>query len=140
MILETREREEEVGKAIQVPDHVFAHRLGLSEANHRPLGAILVDLGYADEEKVLQVLGTQLRLLTTSVDPYEVDLDVLRLLPRRLAIRNSLFPVEVSEKGVLLIATDRPLQPEDRQQVESALGRRVHRLAIGVWERSSRRV
>ena len=99
--------------------------LAKQKENHRPLGAILVDLGYADEEKVLQVLGTQLRLLTTSVDPYEVDLDVLRLVPRRLAIRYSLFPVEVSEKGVLLIATDLPLQPEDRQQVESALGRRV---------------
>lgn len=95
--------------------------LAIQKVKPRPLGAILVDLGYAEEDKLVQVLGVQLGLLSKEVDPYEVDPALLGLIPKRLAIRHSLFPVEITEKNELLVATDRPPVPAERQQIEEAI-------------------
>ena len=53
----------------------------------RPLGAILLDMGLVKEEELLQVLGVQLYLSTQEIDPYEVPLELLSLLPREVAIQ-----------------------------------------------------
>jgi adsorption protein B len=91
----------------------------------RPLGAILVEMGLVREDELVQVLGTQLRLSTREVDPYAVPLELLRLLPRELAVRHSVFPLEVRRGGRLVVAAERPLAPETVQALETALERPV---------------
>jgi len=71
----------------------------LIRPGHR-LGAILVEMGLVREDDVVQVLGTQLRLSTRDVDPYAVPLDVLRLVPRDLAVRHSVRSVNSWPRSV----------------------------------------
>jgi bacteriophage N4 adsorption protein B len=59
------------------------------------------------------------------VDPYAVPLELLRLLPRELAVRHSIFPLEVRRGGRLVVAAERPLPPETVQALEAALERPV---------------
>ncbi len=91
----------------------------------RPLGAVLVEMGLVREEELILVLGTQLRLSTREIDPYAVPLELLRLLPRELAVRHSIFPLEVRRGGRLVVAAERPLPPEAVQAVEAALERPI---------------
>jgi adsorption protein B len=91
----------------------------------RPLGAILLEMGLVREEQLVQVLGTQLRLSTREIDPYSVPLELLRLLPRELAVRHSIFPLEVRRGGRLVVAAERPLPPEVVRALEASLERAV---------------
>ena len=58
----------------------------------RPLGTILLDMSLVKEEELVQVLGVQLYLSTQEIDPYEVPLDLLGMLPREVAIQYGVFP------------------------------------------------
>jgi adsorption protein B len=89
----------------------------------RPLGAILLDMGLVKEEELLQVLGVQLYLSTQEIDPYEVPLEVLSLLPREVAIQNAIFPIEVTRGGRLVVATAEVPTRDRLDQLEQQLGR-----------------
>lgn len=91
----------------------------------RPLGAILLEMGLVQEGALIQVLGTQLRLSTREIDPYETPLEVLKILPRDLAVRYGIFPVELRSGGRLLVATENPPNREEVQELERKLERPV---------------
>ena len=91
----------------------------------RPLGAILMDMGLVQEEDLMQVLAVQLYLSTREIDPYEVPLELLRLLPRKLAIQYSVFPVEIAKNGHILVATNRVISRDQLDALEKQLGRAV---------------
>ena len=89
----------------------------------RPLGAILLDMGLVKEEELLQVLGVQLFLSTREIDPYEVPLELLSMLPREVAIHNALFPMEITRAGRLVVATAEVPSRDRLDQLEQRLGR-----------------
>jgi adsorption protein B len=91
----------------------------------RPLGAILQELGFVDEDQIVRIVAEQAHLPFRLVDPYSVPLDVLRGCPRMLAIRHSIFPLD--DDGTRLVAaTARPIGHDDlRLQLERTLSRRV---------------
>jgi bacteriophage N4 adsorption protein B len=71
----------------------------------RLLGAALVDIGVLDENALIDVLCAQLRLpRARAVHPYEVSLDLLRLLPERWAKALSVFPIEEIAGGRIALA------------------------------------
>lgn len=87
----------------------------------QPLGTILVELGLAEENDVLQVLGAQLRMAVRDIDPYDVDAAILERLPREIAVPLGVFPV-AEEAGILQVATDRLISRSDLDQIERAAG------------------
>lgn len=91
----------------------------------RPLGAVLVEMGFVQEDDLLQILGTQFRLSTREIDPYETPLELLQLLPRELAVKHSIYPMELLSGGRLLLAANNPLGREQVEELERVLDRPV---------------
>lgn len=90
-----------------------------------PLGAILVDQGAVDEDALFDVLAAQQAIRRVDLDPLMVPDDILRLVPRGLAIRYSIFPVGTSPEGRLIVASDRIVTSRRRNVIATALGRPV---------------
>ncbi|MBJ6727407.1 glycosyl transferase family protein [Geomesophilobacter sediminis] len=78
----------------------------------RLLGDILMQKGLVSEDELVQTLGMQLRITTREIDPYQTPLELLRLLPRELAVRYSVFPVELKENRLILAAAALPHRDE----------------------------
>jgi adsorption protein B len=95
------------------------------EEEGRPLGRVLLEMGLVEEDSIVQVLGQQLQLDTRQIDPYKIRSQVLALLPREVAIRHGLFPLEVRQGGRLVVAADRPLRLEEVVEVEQKIDRPI---------------
>lgn len=95
--------------------------LGVQRRTGQPLGSVLVELGLAAEDDVLQILGERLRLSVRSVDPYAVPTSVLTRLPKNVALSLGVFPI-AEKGGVLEVATDRLVSREDVDLIEHAAG------------------
>jgi adsorption protein B len=89
-----------------------------------PLGALLVQMGLVREDDLIHVLGQQLQLETQEIDPYRIPLEVIQALPRQLAVRYSLFPLEISDNK-LVAATQNLLSPEELADIEGKIGKRL---------------
>jgi adsorption protein B len=78
----------------------------LAEQKNRnlPLGAVLLQMGLVKEDDLIQVLGMQLQLKTQEIDSYAVPLEVIRALPRKFAVKYSLFPLEFSNDKLVVAA------------------------------------
>jgi adsorption protein B len=91
----------------------------------RPLGAILLDMGLVKEEDLIQVLGVQLSLSTREIDPYEIPLEILSLVPHEVAVQYGIFPVEINRAGRLVVTINEVLDRDQLSQLEERLGRPV---------------
>ncbi|HEY9073796.1 MAG TPA: hypothetical protein VIN67_06650, partial [Desulfobaccales bacterium] len=91
----------------------------------RPLGTILLDMGLVKEEELIQVLGVQLFLSAREIDPYEVPLELLSMLPREVAIHYGVFPVEITRVGRLVVAILEVPSRDRLDQLEQWIGRPV---------------
>ena len=90
----------------------------------RLLGDILMRNGLISENELIQTLGTQLRISTREIDPYETPLELLRLLPRELAVLYSVFPVEIKHNKLVVAACTIPRRQE-LSRIEAAAGLQV---------------
>lgn len=77
-----------------------------AQAGHgRPLGITLVDSGFVDEDKLIDVLCGQLRLARAgTIDPAAAPLEVIRRLPEAHAKTYSVFPIGEKEDGGTVLA------------------------------------
>jgi adsorption protein B len=87
----------------------------------RLLGDILMLRGLVSEHELIQTLGMQLRISTREIDPYETPLELLRMLPRELAVLYSVFPVEMKNNKLIVAAASMPRR-EDLSSIEAAAG------------------
>jgi adsorption protein B len=87
----------------------------------RLLGDILMHKGLVSEDELIQTLGMQLRISTREIDPYLTPLELLRMLPRELAVRYSVFPVELKNNKLIVAASSMPRR-EDLSTIEAATG------------------
>lgn len=109
-----------VDKRIISPDQLEA-ALAEQQRTGRLLGDILLHRGVVSENELLQTVGMQLRISTREIDPYAVPLDVIRLVPRELAVKHSLFPVERKD-GKLIVAVSALPKRHVLSSVEDAIG------------------
>jgi len=91
----------------------------------RLLGDILLAKGFVDEDRLVDALGVQFNVSTEEIDPYATPLDLLKRLPRALAIRHRIYPLRVDEHGKLVLGTTRLLSRDELDDLEESLGERV---------------
>lgn len=96
----------------------------------KPLGRVMVDLGFVQEHQLLEVLGQQLRIETREIDLLSVPREAVALAPRALAERYGIFPLGPDPDGMLEIAVEHPLPPDVTQIVEAALGQRISQCLV----------
>jgi adsorption protein B len=73
------------------------------------------------------VLGQQLRVTTSEIDPYSTPLELLRLVPRKLAAKYGIYPLSV-QGPTLVIAADHLPTREQTEAIE-----KVHGRPVEVW-------
>ncbi|NIS73856.1 MAG: type IV-A pilus assembly ATPase PilB [Deltaproteobacteria bacterium] len=69
------------------------------------IGTVLVKLGYITEEELLAFLGQQFNIPVVDLSQYEVNPDLLKLLPEDLMQKNLAFPINrVGSKLIVAVA------------------------------------
>lgn len=99
--------------------------LRIQSRDDRLLGDILLERGWVDEDQLIHALGVQLNVSTAVIDPYETPLEVLERFPRSLAVRYSVYPLGISDRGVVALASSRIPAREEVDALEEQVGERV---------------
>ncbi|MFC1682611.1 SIS domain-containing protein [Candidatus Zixiibacteriota bacterium] len=89
------------------------------------LGKAAVELGYIQEEDLLKALSAQLGLPYVRLSPKDVELEIVRLIPGRVARRYVLVPLKKKERHVLVVAMADPLDDRAVREVELIAGLKV---------------
>jgi len=71
-----------------------------------PLVDALLELGYVQEEVILQVLSKQLRLPIRSKNDIKVDLNVVDIISERIVKTHTCFPFEMNSSFVKVLVSD----------------------------------
>ena len=87
----------------QLDDALEVHR-----ATGRPLSRVLVELGYATQADLLAVVARQMGLPYVDFTLRHPDPDAVAAVPRELAVRYTLMPVQIDDDGRLLVAMADP--------------------------------
>jgi adsorption protein B len=90
------------------------------------LGEILVRQGVLTEWEVLRALGRQQNIEVREVDPYEIDLQVLRQLPQAVATAHQVIPLGAVNGDTLVVASHDLIREERLLALEAATGLRIH--------------
>ncbi len=72
------------------------------------LGEILIKKNYVKEEDLLNALAEQFHTRFVSLDRVRVNPQVIKLVPRNMAVEYKFFPIEM-RSSVILIAVSNPL-------------------------------
>jgi type IV pilus assembly protein PilB len=88
------------------------------------LGVTVVELGFVDENQLVQVLASQLNLPVVNLDAEVFHNDIAKLLRLDLAERYGVFPLS-NDGQTLRIATSDPTSLEQLQELGFALGKRI---------------
>ncbi len=89
---------------------------------HRPLGRILLSHGWLDDETLAEAIASQAELPRAAITA-ELIRQHHDLLPEDLCIRLRAAPIGQGGNGELILAVARPLTPEQRDEIITAVGR-----------------
>lgn len=96
--------------------------LAKQKTTGRKLGDILIEMGIVWEEDLVSVLASQRNMKAVELDPSATSADLLALVPRSVAAKYRVFPVELRGE-VLVLATDQ----EDQGVLRKALSQELTR-------------
>jgi type IV pilus assembly protein PilB len=92
--------------------------LKLQHNDHSFLGEILVKLGYLDERDIVVALVVQCGLPYISVNKYDIDPVILKLIPQEVARENHIIPLDRIGEVVSVVMAN-PLTDELRKKLEA---------------------
>lgn len=81
------------------------------------IGQILVKLGYAKEEEIAQAITIQYGFPYLPLSGYEVDREVIKIVPQHVARQYSLIPID-KISDTLTIAMSNPLNLQAVEDIE----------------------
>ena len=85
------------------------------------LGEILVDLGFCNEEAIAHVLTVQYGFPFLPLSNYEVDTEVLKMIPENVARQFVLIPID-KVGNTLTVAMSNPLNRQAIEDLEMVTG------------------
>jgi type II secretion system protein E len=91
---------------------------------------IIVEMGFASEEKVLTVLSKQLGIPYVKIKDRKIDRSVIEKVPARFAVHYKLMPLEKKENTLVIVVTD-PLDVHTLDDIKLLLGYEVQPLLGG---------
>jgi type IV pilus assembly protein PilB len=95
--------------------------LGIQKEKGGLIGEILVALGYVEETNVALALTSQYGLPYLPLESYEIDSEIVKIIPEHIARRYLLLPIDKFGKN-LSIAMSNPLNNAAIEEVESIVG------------------
>jgi len=100
------------------------------------LGRILFDMGLVTDNDILQAWSEQIGADVIDLTDIETPPEVIEKLPRELAEKHHVFPIECTQNALLLAMSD-PLDDDDLAEIASASNceiRTVVGSALGITE------
>lgn len=107
--------------------------LVFQKGRNKRLGKVLVEMGYVTENDVARALSRQLSLSLVNPDDYSVTSDLLTYVPRSLAEKKAVFPLELKNKKLLIAMVD----PLDWQTIDELSFRTGLNVSVAVAPESS---
>jgi len=105
-----------------VGDADLRSALAAQQANYRPLGLLLLDQGYVDDEHLAEAFAERGETYASIFDPFQIESATLNLLTVGQAARYGAVPLR--RQGLDLdVALAEPLPPPLRVELEKLLGR-----------------
>lgn len=95
-------------KAGVITDRQLADALEVHNATGSPLGRVLVDLGYATQGAILAVMAKQIGIPYVDFAERKPDPNAVAVVPKDLAVRYTLMPVEIEGDSYLVVAMADP--------------------------------
>lgn len=94
-----------------ISDEQLSSALALQKKYHRHLGDCLVEMGYATEEDIVNVLETQLRIPRIDLRGIRIDPEIIGLVSGSVLRKHSVLPIAYDEKqsNTLILAMSDPL-------------------------------
>jgi type IV pilus assembly protein PilB len=94
-----------------ISDEQLESALALQKKYHRHLGDCLVEMGFATEEDIVNVLETQLRIPRIDLRGIRIDPDIIGLVSGSVLRKHSVLPIAYDEKqsNTLILAMADPL-------------------------------
>ena len=97
LLLDRHDKRPRLGEVLlrngSLTDGQLEHGLQQQRVNRRPLGEVLVNLGFVNDETMRQALSLQLSIPYLDLDRFELDRALARIINRSYARRHSLVPV-----------------------------------------------
>lgn len=88
-----------------------------SSPKHTLSGSALIELGFVTEEEVIQAVNIQYRFPYLPVENYDIDPEVISLIPGDIARKYNLIPIYMMS-NILTIAMSNPLNIQAIKEVE----------------------
>ena len=95
-----------------------ALRLQKDSSKHIPSGEALIKLGFASEQDVVHAVNIQYPFPYLPVDNYEIDPEVIRIIPDRIARKHLLIPID-RMANIITIAMSDPLNIKALKDVKT---------------------
>lgn len=99
--------------------------LSIQKNKPQKLGRILVNQRMIQEQDLVNMLGVQSQTPVCDIDPYRVPVEVIRLVPKEIAVRYSVFPIENNGQLVLAVSSEHQLSSDEAVELSSRLGRSI---------------
>lgn len=80
--------------------------LSLRKSKNKRLGKILLELGYATEAQIAEALSKQQKISLVDCTKYEISKDLLQLVPKNIAEKSIVLPLEMKGNKLLLAMAD----------------------------------
>ncbi|MBI3315174.1 MAG: hypothetical protein HYZ86_04485 [Candidatus Omnitrophica bacterium] len=100
------------------------HALEVQKKENGFIGEILVKLGYLDERDIVVALVVQCGLPYIAVNKYNIDPQVLTVIPREIALRERVVPLD-RIGGILSVVMSNPLSDARQAELETLTKCRV---------------
>ncbi len=98
--------------------------LSLQKGKNKRLGKILIELGFVNEQQLAEALSRQLNLPLVDCNNYEITEDLLSIVPKNIAEKKIVLPIEKQDKRLLLAMAD-PLDWETIDEIAFNSGLKV---------------
>jgi type IV pilus assembly protein PilB len=89
-----------------ITERQLADALEIHKITGSPLGKVLVDLGYATQGGILSVMAKQIGIPYIDFSVKRPDANAIALVPRELAIRYTLMPIEIEDDHLVVAMAD----------------------------------
>lgn len=93
------------------------HALEVQKQKGGLIGQVIVELGYATEEQIAQALTAQYGFPYLPLDNYEIDPEVIKLIPENVARQYCLIPLDKIGTSIT-IAMANPLNLQATEDIE----------------------
>ena len=74
--------------------------------NQVPLAAALAKLGYTSETEITQFLSQQYRVPAVNLDEFEIDPEVIKLIPKEVCEKNKIIPLSRAGSQIVVAMAD----------------------------------